>query len=125
MLSLPHEMRFQHFEIYKLVTLLFQNFQTPNGHLLTDLFIFGKCFVLTMSISLNTIVISNFKSFKKEIIIGPIRPFMAIIGPNGSGEILMLPTTFILFDLEQSYFSAYLNSLFLFFYFYIINNYIH
>ncbi|XP_025075409.1 structural maintenance of chromosomes protein 1A-like [Pogonomyrmex barbatus] len=39
-----------------------------------------------MSISLNTITISNFKTFKGETVIGPIQPFTAIIGPNGSGK---------------------------------------
>jgi len=77
--------------------------------LLTGLAVLGKRFALTMPISLNTIVIFNFKSFSEETIIGPIQPFTAIIGPNGSGEILLLSATFILFDLEQNYFSAYLN----------------
>ncbi|KAG5343959.1 SMC1A protein, partial [Acromyrmex heyeri] len=63
-----------------------------------------------MSISLNRIIISNFKSYGGETVIGPIQPFTAIIGPNGAGEILMFSTTFILFDLKQkNYFLAYLN----------------
>ncbi|XP_011704616.1 PREDICTED: structural maintenance of chromosomes protein 1A-like [Wasmannia auropunctata] len=39
-----------------------------------------------MPISLNTVVISNFKSFFDETVIGPIEPFTAIIGPNGCGK---------------------------------------
>ncbi|KAG5316334.1 SMC1A protein, partial [Pseudoatta argentina] len=39
-----------------------------------------------MSISLNRIVISNFKSYGGETVIGPIQPFTAIIGPNGAGK---------------------------------------
>ncbi|KYM93311.1 Structural maintenance of chromosomes protein 1A [Atta colombica] len=39
-----------------------------------------------MSISLNRIVLSNFKSFGGETVIGPIQPFTAIIGPNGAGK---------------------------------------
>ncbi|XP_018350215.1 PREDICTED: structural maintenance of chromosomes protein 1A-like [Trachymyrmex septentrionalis] len=57
-----------------------------NGHLLIDLFVFDKCFTLTMSISLNRIVIFNFKSFGGETVIGPIQPFTAIIGLNGAGK---------------------------------------
>ncbi|XP_018301786.1 structural maintenance of chromosomes protein 1A-like [Mycetomoellerius zeteki] len=39
-----------------------------------------------MSISLNRIVISNFKSFSGKTVIGPIQSFTAIIGPNGAGK---------------------------------------
>ncbi|XP_039303602.1 structural maintenance of chromosomes protein 1A isoform X2 [Solenopsis invicta] len=35
---------------------------------------------------LNTIEISNFKSFKGKTVISPIPRFLAIIGPNGSGK---------------------------------------
>jgi len=74
-----------------------------------DLFVFDKYFTLTMSISLNRIVLSNFKSFGGETVIGPIQPFTAIIGPNGAGEILMFSTTFILFDLKQKKLFSSLN----------------
>ncbi|XP_071568818.1 LOW QUALITY PROTEIN: structural maintenance of chromosomes protein 1A-like [Temnothorax nylanderi] len=39
-----------------------------------------------MPISLDSIVISNFKSFFGRTTIGPLRSFTAIIGPNGSGK---------------------------------------
>ncbi|KAG7212842.1 hypothetical protein KM043_002199 [Ampulex compressa] len=39
-----------------------------------------------MRVYLNYIVISNFKSFRGEITLGPIRSFTAIMGPNGAGK---------------------------------------
>ncbi|KAL0128334.1 hypothetical protein PUN28_003545 [Cardiocondyla obscurior] len=39
-----------------------------------------------MSISIDTIEIYNFKSYLGKIIIGPLCPFTAIIGSNGSGK---------------------------------------
>ncbi|XP_024889323.1 structural maintenance of chromosomes protein 1A-like isoform X2 [Temnothorax curvispinosus] len=39
-----------------------------------------------MPIFLDSIVISNFKSFSGTTTIGPLRSFTAIIGPNGSGK---------------------------------------
>lgn len=43
---------------------------------------------------LDRIIIFNFKSFKGEVTVGPIKPFTAIIGPNGSGKCY-------LFDLDH------------------------
>ncbi|XP_031773028.1 structural maintenance of chromosomes protein 1A-like [Apis florea] len=39
-----------------------------------------------MQVNLKHIIVFNFKSFKGEVIIGPIKPFTAIIGANGSGK---------------------------------------
>ncbi|XP_017767549.1 PREDICTED: structural maintenance of chromosomes protein 1A-like [Eufriesea mexicana] len=39
-----------------------------------------------MPVQLNHIIIFNFKSFRGEVIIGPVKPFTAIIGANGSGK---------------------------------------
>lgn len=41
---------------------------------------------ITMQVNLSHIIVFNFKSFKGEVIIGPIKPFTAIIGANGSGK---------------------------------------
>jgi structural maintenance of chromosome 1 len=38
-----------------------------------------------MSYFLKYVEIDNFKSYKGHIVIGPLRKFTAIIGPNGSG----------------------------------------
>ncbi len=38
-----------------------------------------------MSYFLKYVEIDNFKSYKGHIVIGPLRKFAAIIGPNGSG----------------------------------------
>lgn len=35
---------------------------------------------------LNFIEIENFKSYRGNIKIGPLKQFSAVIGPNGSGE---------------------------------------
>ncbi|RLU19349.1 hypothetical protein DMN91_007906 [Ooceraea biroi] len=37
-------------------------------------------------ISLKTITLDNFKSFRGGVIIGPIQPFTVVMGPNGSGK---------------------------------------
>ncbi|XP_043527563.1 structural maintenance of chromosomes protein 1A-like [Frieseomelitta varia] len=39
-----------------------------------------------MQVQLDRIIIFNFKSFKGEVTVGPIKPFTAIIGANGSGK---------------------------------------
>ena len=39
-----------------------------------------------MSYFLKYVEIDNFKSYKGHIVIGPLRKFTAIIGPNGSGS---------------------------------------
>ena len=39
-----------------------------------------------MSYFLKYVEIDNFKSYKGHIVIGPLRKFTAIIGPNGSGK---------------------------------------
>jgi AAA15 family ATPase/GTPase len=46
-----------------------------------------------MSYFLKYVEIDNFKSYKGHIVIGPLRKFTAIIGPNGSG---LLETFFLL-----------------------------
>lgn len=38
-----------------------------------------------MSPRLKHIEVENFKSYKGRRIIGPLKPFNAVIGPNGSG----------------------------------------
>nr|CAH7756245.1 unnamed protein product [Callosobruchus chinensis] len=39
-----------------------------------------------MSARLRHIEVENFKSYKGRKVIGPLKPFMAVIGPNGSGK---------------------------------------
>lgn len=39
-----------------------------------------------MSARLKHIEVENFKSYKGRRIIGPLKPFNAVIGPNGSGK---------------------------------------
>lgn len=39
-----------------------------------------------MNSFLETIEIDNFKSYKGNVIIGPLKNFTAVIGPNGSGK---------------------------------------
>jgi len=39
--------------------------------------------------TLKYIDVENFKSYKGFVRIGPLRPFMAVIGPNGSGNLIM------------------------------------
>lgn len=39
------------------------------------------------------IEVENFKSYKGFVRIGPLRPFMAVIGSNGSGECLIVYKT--------------------------------
>lgn len=39
---------------------------------------------------LKQIVIENFKSYCGRHVIGPLKDFNAVIGPNGSGRILLL-----------------------------------
>lgn len=41
----------------------------------------------TMSYFLKYVEIENFKSYKGQIVIGPLQKFTAIIGPNGSGSL--------------------------------------
>lgn len=38
------------------------------------------------SVHLDFIEIENFKSYKGKVVIGPLKKFTAVIGPNGSGE---------------------------------------
>lgn len=35
---------------------------------------------------LKHIEVENFKSYKGRVLIGPLKPFNAVIGPNGSGK---------------------------------------
>ncbi|KAF3420482.1 hypothetical protein E2986_06121 [Frieseomelitta varia] len=44
------------------------------------------CIKIKMQVQLDRIIIFNFKSFKGEVTVGPIKPFTAIIGANGSGK---------------------------------------
>lgn len=39
-----------------------------------------------MNAFLEFIEIDNFKSYKGKVIIGPLKKFTAVIGPNGSGK---------------------------------------
>ena len=39
-----------------------------------------------MSAFLKFIEVENFKSYKGHMLIGPLKRFTAVIGPNGSGE---------------------------------------
>lgn len=39
-----------------------------------------------MKVFLQFIEIENFKSYKGNITIGPLKQFSAVIGPNGSGN---------------------------------------
>lgn len=39
-----------------------------------------------MGVFLKFIEVENFKSYKGQIIIGPLKRFTAVIGPNGSGK---------------------------------------
>lgn len=39
---------------------------------------------------LYSLEIENFKSYRGRVKVGPMKPFMAIIGPNGSGMYLVL-----------------------------------
>lgn len=39
-----------------------------------------------MSARLKHIEVENFKSYRGRRIIGPLKPFNAVIGPNGSGN---------------------------------------
>lgn len=50
-----------------------------------------------MSYFLKYVEIDNFKSYKGHIVIGPLKKFTAIIGPNGSG--LFQKKSFFLFFL--------------------------
>lgn len=36
---------------------------------------------------LKHIEVDNFKSYKGKLIIGPLKPFTAVVGPNGSGRL--------------------------------------
>lgn len=42
-----------------------------------------------MSAKLKHIEVENFKSYRGRKIIGPLKPFNAVIGPNGSGNNLL------------------------------------
>lgn len=39
-----------------------------------------------MGVFLKFIEVENFKSYKGQIVIGPLKRFTAVIGPNGSGK---------------------------------------
>jgi len=49
-----------------------------------------------MKSTLQCIEVENFKSYKGKLTIGPLKPFTAVIGPNGSGKYFssLLPVTF-------------------------------
>ena len=51
-----------------------------------------------MSYFLKYVEIDNFKSYKGHIVIGPLRKFTAIIGPNGSGLSLKYDSIFHLYN---------------------------
>lgn len=42
---------------------------------------------------LQYIEMENFKSYRGHVIVGPLKKFTAVIGPNGSGEIIIFNTT--------------------------------
>lgn len=42
-----------------------------------------------MPVFLKSIEIENFKSFEGNLVVGPLRAFTAVIGPNGTGEIIL------------------------------------
>lgn len=44
---------------------------------------------------LQFIEMENFKSYRGKVVIGPLKQFTAVIGPNGSGKKLILITHFI------------------------------
>lgn len=48
-----------------------------------------------MSAKLKHIEVENFKSYRGRKIIGPLKPFNAVIGPNGSGQYQALKQAFI------------------------------
>ncbi|XP_076672291.1 structural maintenance of chromosomes protein 1A-like [Andrena cerasifolii] len=65
-----------------------------------------------MKVQLERVKILNFKSFKGEVIIGPIRPFTAIIGANGSGKSnIMDAISFVMGDTSRSLRVKQLNEL--------------
>lgn len=39
---------------------------------------------------LHIIEVENFKSYRGKLTIGPLKPFTAVIGPNGSGQYFCL-----------------------------------
>lgn len=41
---------------------------------------------IEMNAFLEYIVMSNFKSYRGNVSIGPLKQFTAVIGPNGSGK---------------------------------------
>lgn len=45
----------------------------------------GALFI--MPAVLKHIEVDNFKSYKGKLIIGPLKPFTAVVGPNGSGRL--------------------------------------
>ena len=44
-------------------------------------------------VQLRLLEIENFKSYKGNVVIGPLRSFTAVIGPNGSGSCRYEPLT--------------------------------
>lgn len=43
-----------------------------------------------MPATLKHIEVDNFKSYKGKVFIGPLKPFNAVIGPNGSGMLFYI-----------------------------------
>jgi hypothetical protein len=43
----------------------------------------------TMPAVLVSIEVENFKSYKGSVSIGPLKSFTAVIGPNGSGKLIL------------------------------------
>lgn len=48
-----------------------------------------------MKAILKYIEVENFKSYKGFYLVGPLKPFTAVIGPNGSGEELIIIIFFV------------------------------
>lgn len=57
-----------------------------------------------MSAKLKHIEVENFKSYRGRKIIGPLKPFNAVIGPNGSGMLRVI----VFLKTEIGKFIAYL-----------------
>jgi len=44
---------------------------------------------------LKHIEVDNFKSYKGKLIIGPLKSFTAVVGPNGSGRLSFCVSTMV------------------------------
>lgn len=52
---------------------------------------------------LKHIEVENFKSYKGKLIIGPLKSFTAVVGPNGSGRLSICVSTMGAFSKRNSY----------------------